>query len=87
MKQKDFDWLQSWMKCMLNRSVIDDFVDIVNGATDDRPPPIDEEEYMTLEQQIIDLWKSRGMEVVFIKVEPTGDCLTWTISAKKEPPK
>lgn len=43
MNQKEFDWLSNWMKVILNRAGIDSHCDIVDGATGDRPPPIDEE--------------------------------------------
>lgn len=40
-------------------------------------------EYKTLENQIIDLWKSRGMEVMTITVQADKGYVFWTIKAKQ----
>jgi len=43
------------------------------------------EDWTTLEQQITDLWKSRGLEVLNIKVEPQSQgYLKWTVLAKEK---
>lgn len=42
------------------------------------------EEYKTLEQQIIELWKSRGLAVETIRVSFAERPWTWTITAKPE---
>lgn len=43
----------------------------------------EELEYKTLEQQIMELWKSRGMEVNSIRVNKSkGGFFEWTIKAK-----
>lgn len=42
-------------------------------------------EWVELRQQIIDLWKSRNLEVLDIKVEPQSKgSWKWTISAKEK---
>ena len=43
------------------------------------------EEYKTLEQQIIELWKERGLEVGRIEVDPLEDgTMRWCIIGKEE---
>lgn len=44
-----------------------------------------DEEYKTLEQQIIELWASRGLEVLEEKFEAIGDGkFKWTIIARRK---
>ena len=61
------------------------------SKTDLRPTPITgkaaerlyKTEYKTLEQQIIELWKSRGITVAVIQVKPNKDgSLTWSVTGK-----
>ena len=38
--------------------------------------------YRTLEEQIMELWRSRGMEVQEIRVEPSDDLTIWRVAAR-----
>ena len=43
------------------------------------------EDWTTLEQQITDLWKSRGLEVLDVEVESQGHgSWKWTVLAKEK---